>query len=40
MRPSRHLPETLTPELLNLLSDHILLGSGEAEQYAKMLLAT
>jgi benzoyl-CoA reductase/2-hydroxyglutaryl-CoA dehydratase subunit BcrC/BadD/HgdB len=38
MRPSRHLPETLTPELLNLLSDHILLGSGEAEQYAKMLL--
>lgn len=38
IRPSRHMPESLTPELLSLIADHILLGTAEAETYTKMLL--
>ena len=39
MRPEKHLPETLTPELLSSIANHIFLGNAEAETYSRMLLA-
>ena len=39
LRPQKHLPETLTPELLNSLATHIFLGNEEALRYSRMLLS-
>ena len=37
-RASHHLPETLTPEMLNIVANHLYLGSEEGLTYSRLLL--
>ncbi len=37
IRSAVHLPEAMTPELLNVINSHLYLGSAHGEAYAKML---
>lgn len=38
LRPLFHLPESLTPEMLNIMANHLYLGSGEGLRYSSLLL--
>jgi benzoyl-CoA reductase/2-hydroxyglutaryl-CoA dehydratase subunit BcrC/BadD/HgdB len=38
LRPGVHLPESMTPEMLSVISNHLYLGLPEAETYSRMLM--